>query len=82
MYKKKKKIVAYKDASKSILLTNISGRIYLNVVPIPLYLSKLRLAEVTGIKGQPNEEWTYFTSELSSMVSESVEFDTTYGNKG
>ena len=58
------------------------GVLDLRVVPIPLYLSMLRLAEITGIKNQSQEKWNRYTSELTDLVTQSVEFDLTYGNKG
>lgn len=61
--------------------TIIDGVIDLKVVPIPLYLSLLRLAEITGIKDQSQEKWRRYTSELNDLVTSSVEFDLTFGNK-
>ena len=52
------------------------------MVKIPLYLSLLRLAEITGIKNQSQERWKRYNAELSDLVSQSVEFDLTFGNKG
>lgn len=60
----------------------LAGDIYLQVVPVPLYLSKLRLAEVVGIKGETPDVWSSFNQEISVLVRDSVKFDTSYGNKG
>ena len=69
-----------KESSQSVSL--LLGVIDLRVVPIPLYLSMLRLAEITGIKDQTLEKWKRYTFELTELVTQAVEFDLTYGNKG
>jgi hypothetical protein len=49
------------------------------VVHVPLYLSQLRLAIVTGIKGQSKEKWSGYQQELDRAASY-IEFDQEFGN--
>lgn len=49
------------------------------VVHVPLYLSRLRLAIITGIEGQSTEKWTHYQQELD-RAAQHIEFDQEFGN--
>ncbi|XP_053382836.1 uncharacterized protein LOC123540204 isoform X2 [Mercenaria mercenaria] len=63
------------------LLSNFitDGVMSQEVVHVPLYLSQLRLALITGIKGQPKEKWTGYQQELDRAAAY-IEFDQEFGN--
>ncbi|XP_060569714.1 uncharacterized protein LOC132728121 isoform X1 [Ruditapes philippinarum] len=63
------------------LLSNFitDGVMSQEVVHVPLYLSQLRLAIVTGIKGQSKEKWSGYQQELDRAASY-IEFDQEFGN--
>lgn len=49
------------------------------IVYIPVYLSQVRLAVVTGIKGQTEGTWSVFQQKLNHTASD-IEFDNEFGN--
>lgn len=64
------------------LLGNLisNGVMCKEVVKLPLYLTQLRLALVTGIKGQSMEYWKDHLQELSQVCSK-ITYDKGFGNK-
>ncbi|XP_060557350.1 uncharacterized protein LOC132717804 [Ruditapes philippinarum] len=50
-----------------------------DIVYIPVYLSQVRLAVVTGIKGQTEGTWNVFQQKLNHTASD-IEFDNEFGN--
>ena len=58
---------------------HIVGVMSQEVVHVPLYLSQLRLALITGIKGQSKEKWNGYQQELDRAASY-IEFDEEFGN--
>ncbi|XP_052761782.1 uncharacterized protein LOC128204404 [Mya arenaria] len=52
-----------------------------DVIHVPLYLSQLRLALVTGIKGVVKQKWASYQEELDN-ASSYIEYDLTFGNQG
>lgn len=53
----------------------------LDVVHVPLYLSQLRLVEVTGIKGASAEKWKTYLEELA-IAAGYIEYNHEFGNPG
>ena len=51
------------------------------VVNIPLYLSQLRMARVTGIKNTSTQNWRGYLEELERFSSH-LKYDKEYGNQG
>ncbi|XP_045180961.2 uncharacterized protein LOC123540203 [Mercenaria mercenaria] len=49
------------------------------VIPVPLYLSQLRVSVVTGIKDQSEEKWTNYQQTLDHEAA-GIEFDLEFGN--
>ncbi|KAK3576937.1 hypothetical protein CHS0354_017612 [Potamilus streckersoni] len=58
----------------------VEGMLDPRTIPVPLYLSDLKLAVVTGIKGKPESVWQRYLEELSDQATALV-YDTHYGNK-
>lgn len=56
-----------------------NGTLIQDVVPVPLYLSHLRLSLVTGVKGQSSEKWKDWEEELDREASY-IEYDQQFGN--
>ncbi|XP_052761775.1 uncharacterized protein LOC128204398 [Mya arenaria] len=52
-----------------------------DVIHVPLYLSQLRLALITGIKGVAKQKWASYQEELDN-ASSYIEYDLSFGNQG
>ncbi|XP_060603924.1 uncharacterized protein LOC132756803 [Ruditapes philippinarum] len=59
--------------------TIIDGQVCTDVTHVPLYLSKLRLSLVTGLKGQSFDRWRVYFDNLLYKCS-SIEYDQHFGN--
>ena len=51
------------------------------VIHVPLYLSQLRLVEVTGIKRAAVEKWKNYQSELA-LAASYLKYNKEFGNPG
>ncbi|KAL4218084.1 hypothetical protein ACF0H5_022821 [Mactra antiquata] len=57
----------------------VEGVLHCDVVPVPLYLSQLRLALITGIKDQPEYKWKGYQEGVARTCA-TVEYDLSFGN--
>ncbi|XP_060561658.1 uncharacterized protein LOC132721382 [Ruditapes philippinarum] len=59
--------------------TIVDGQLWTEVIPVPLYLSKLSLSVVTGLKGQCIDRWrVYFDHLVCKCLA--IEYDQQFGN--
>ncbi|XP_053381880.1 uncharacterized protein LOC128549320 [Mercenaria mercenaria] len=57
----------------------VDGVMAEDILHIPLYLSQLRMALVSGIKGQTKHQWKLFLQDLERKTND-VEYDLEFGN--
>ncbi|XP_052252029.1 uncharacterized protein LOC127858786 isoform X2 [Dreissena polymorpha] len=77
------KLQLQKAFDEMYLLGNfiVDGVMGPDVVNVPLYLSKLRMARVIGLKNTPPQKWRGYLEELERFSSY-LKYDKEYGNQG
>ncbi|KAL3891633.1 hypothetical protein ACJMK2_003885 [Sinanodonta woodiana] len=57
----------------------LEGEMVPQIVQVPLYLSAIRISEVTGLKGKSSSEWLSLTNKLNLLAAQ-LDFSSVSGN--
>lgn len=57
------------------------GKLYSNIMSIPVYLPDIKLSIVKGVKGETGESWDAYFAGMNRSVEKNVTFDRTSGNR-